>query len=166
MKSNNFLAEAIAAMHEINRRNNYGHILPVAEFADVVSDGQKQKQMLQDALEAYNAGKPSKERYLDKGLDHYAHRYINYKAAQHSPQMSMMATVAGLGKELSDFPKYWIKNGFDYAANESKKDLQENKIGRIIGQSSSLEPKDNQEFNKHNSKTVNFLLSEILRGNI
>lgn len=166
MNKNKILADVMATMHEINHRNNYGHILPVAEFADTVLDGQKKKQILQDALNTYNTGKSSKQRYMDKGLDHFAHRYINYKAAQHGPLMSVMAMAAGWGKELSDFPKYWIKNGFDYAAKESKKDLQENKIGRIIGKNSLLEPKDNQEFNKYNSKTVDFLLSEILKGNI
>ncbi len=70
----------------------------------------------------------------------------------------------GLLKEiLHDIPKYSVKYDPLYALKESKKDLKNNWKGFILGLNSSSAPEDNPEFNKTNSKSMNFILSEILK---
>ena len=96
------------------------------------------------------------------GIDHYYHRKTAYEAAQHSVPIGVAMLMAGNMKEYRDIIRDTYKHGFAKAFKESKKDLKNNAIGFILGSHSDLPAEQNPQFNSYNSKTVNFLLPQIL----
>ena len=151
----------LAEKQVIDRQNNYGQIFPATEFGNTVREGQDALSRLKGALDTYNKSKSSKQRLLDSGLDHYAHRYITYRASQKSPLLGATMLGAGVLKEIPDFIKYSFKNGVSKAWDESRKDLTEDWRGYKMGKTSKLKPEENPEFNKYNSATVKKLLDVL-----
>lgn len=101
---------------------------------------------------------------INNGIDHYYHRKTVYEAAQQGVIPGLLMLQAGHIKEWLDKPKYTEKYGAEYAENESKKDLQNNNLGFILGLNSNLRAEENPEFNKYNSNSMNLLL-KALGGN-
>jgi len=157
------IVQALQVAQEIDRRNNYGHVLPIAAFDDTVQRGQDKYAELKQALDAYNASQPSNKRYRDAGLDHYAHRYTTYLASQQGPLLGTMMLVAAAAKEIPDFVKYAIKDGVRSSWNESGKDLTEDWRGYKMGMNSSVAPEQNPDFNKYNGGTVRFVLNNLIK---
>lgn len=158
----NILADVLDQMRDINSRNNYGHIAPFQEFGNIVKMGTEKYNELQHRLKNYNRNKPSNQRYKDVGIDNYSHRYTTYKAAQQGPILGTVMLGAGIAKEIPDFIKYSLKYNPSVAMKEGIKDLTEDWRGYKMGMNNKKNPEDNPTFNKYNSGTVNFLLSDIL----
>lgn len=118
------------------------------------------------------------------GIDHYFHRKATAEAAQYGVPIGAAMLSLGNFKEYKDFLrdtyKYAAKNitftdtrpemlsklaeGMVRAGYESKKDLQNDGIGYIIGLNSKTDVTKNPELNRYNSKSVNMLL-QALGGN-
>lgn len=99
------------------------------------------------------------------GIDHYHHRKTMYETAQKGQEAANLMLILGALKESRDLIRRdTAKLGsVGQAWSESKKDLQNNILGYIIGLNTDLSVKDNPELNQYNSNTVNTIL-EALKG--
>lgn len=140
----------------------------VFDYKNKLADALRYNDLQGESLyEIYKRNKAEKE-YADRiaaenniannGIDHYFHRKTVYEATQQNPLLGSLMMDAGYIKEIFDKNKYTKKYGEEYAEREQKKDLQNNKLGFILGLNSKLKAEDNPEFNSYNSDSMNLLL--------